>query len=103
MDTASDLQSDDGRKRFFLNQGDTVIGFIEYYAFERIAIVTHTEISQQTEGKGHGSELARQALAYFRNDGRMVVPICGFFAHFLRKHPEHADMVTPESRRIFRI
>lgn len=103
MNAASALHSNDARKRFFLKDSEAVIGFVEYYGFERIAIVTHTEICRAAEGKGQGSELARQALAYFRNEGRKVVPVCGFFAHFLRKHPEHADSVTPESRRIFKI
>jgi predicted GNAT family acetyltransferase len=103
MDAENASPFDAARKRFCLKEGETLTGFIEYYAFGHIAIVTHTEIRQEIEGKGQGSELARRAVAYFRGDGKKIVPICGFFAHFLRKHPEHADIVTPQSRVIFKI
>jgi uncharacterized protein len=89
--------------RFELKDKGVAIGFIEYYPFEHIAIVTHTEVKPALEGKGQGSELARQAVAYFQSEGKQIVPICGFFAHFLRKHPEYVNMVTPASRRIFNI
>jgi uncharacterized protein len=78
-------------------------GFIEYYPFDQVAIVTHTEVDAQLEGKGHGSELVRQALEYFRAEGKQVVPICGFFARYVRMHQSYADIVTPASRYIFDI
>lgn len=90
-------------ERFYSRQQDSVIGFVEYYPFERVVIVTHTEVRAGMEGKGHGSELARQAVGHFQREGKQIVPICGFFAQFLRKHAEYRQMVTPESRRIFDI
>jgi uncharacterized protein len=78
-------------------------GFIEYSLYGRTAIVTHTEIDPQCEGRGYGSELARQAAAFFRNEGWQVVPVCGFFARYLRTHPDDAALATPASRRIFGI
>lgn len=99
----SEEKHDGACRRFQLTEGASLVGFIEYYPFEQVAIVTHTEVLQEMERKGRGSELACRALVHFQNEGRKVVPVCGFFAHFLRKHPEHAEMVTPESRRIFNI
>jgi uncharacterized protein len=99
----NDVPGDDSCQRFYLKNADATIGFIEYYPFGRVVIVTHTEVSPELEGKGHGSELARQAVNYFQSDGKQIVPICGFFAQFLRKHAEYKDVVTPESRRIFNI
>jgi predicted GNAT family acetyltransferase len=77
------------------------IGFIEYSLYGCVAIVTHTEIDPRCEGRGYGSELARQASAFFRSEGWQVVPVCGFFARYLRAHPEDAQLLTPASRRIF--
>jgi uncharacterized protein len=94
---------DDACQRFHLKDNGRINGFIEYYPFKRIVIVTHTEVLPELEGKGLGSELARSAVAFFREQGKQVVPVCGFFAQFLRKHPEYMDVVTPESRRIFNI
>jgi predicted GNAT family acetyltransferase len=90
-------------QRYELIADGRLCGFIEYYPFDRIAIVTHTEVDANLEGKGYGSELARQALEFFRSEGRQVVPICGFFARYVRTHPVRAEQVTPASRRIFNI
>lgn len=78
-------------------------GFIEYSLYGRVAIVTHTEIDPRCEGRGYGAELARQAAAFFRSEGWQVVPVCGFFARYLRTHPEEAALLTPAGRRIFGI
>jgi uncharacterized protein len=78
-------------------------GFVEYYLFNHVVIVTHTEVDPRWEGKGYGSRLARQALDYFRSENKQVVPICGFFAHQIRRYPEYADLVTLECRRIFNL
>jgi predicted GNAT family acetyltransferase len=78
-------------------------GFVEYYAFSHVVIVVHTEIDPRWEGRGLGSALVRQALDYFRAENRSVVPVCGFFAHQLRRHPEYADLVSFQCRRIFNL
>lgn len=97
------VHEDDQCKRFYSQQQGAIVGFVQYYPFERVVIVTHTEVRAELEGKGHGSELARQAIAQFQREGRQIVPICGFFAQFLRKHADYWETVTPESRRIFDI
>lgn len=86
---------------------ETLIGFVEYYHVETdtvaLAVVTHTEVVGQAEGRGHGSRLAASALAHFQQQGCQVVPVCGFFANFLRKHPAHARQASPMARALFSI
>ncbi|HEX8887337.1 MAG TPA: GNAT family N-acetyltransferase [Noviherbaspirillum sp.] len=84
-----------------LQSAGSTIAFVEYYLFGRVAIVTHTEVDPAHEGKGHGSEMARLALAHFHRQQWHVVPVCGFFAEQIRRRPEYLDLVTPHSRRIF--
>jgi predicted GNAT family acetyltransferase len=90
-------------QRYELNVDGRLSGFIEYYPFDHVVIVTHTEVDARLEGKGYGSQLARQALEYFREQGMQVVPICGFFARYVRTHAAYAELVTPASRLIFDI
>lgn len=78
-------------------------GFVDYYRFGDIAIVTHTETSPSLTGKGHGSRLAAAALDWMAQQNLHVVPVCGFMAHFLRTHPEHQGVLTPTVRAIFAI
>jgi predicted GNAT family acetyltransferase len=96
-----DLPGVDTTRLYELMVDGRRIGFIEYSLYGCVAIVTHTEIDPRCEGRGYGSELARQASAFFRSEGWQVVPVCGFFARYLRTHPEDAQLLTPASRRIF--
>ncbi|MET0964441.1 MAG: GNAT family N-acetyltransferase [Noviherbaspirillum sp.] len=89
--------------RFELRIEGCAAGFIEYYLFDSVAIVTHTEIHPGREGKGLGAELVRQALDYLRGRQMRVVPVCGFFAHQMRSYPGYADLLTPQCRRIFNL
>lgn len=99
----SPFQADVFAKRFELTLEGGVAGFVEYYDFGDVAIVTHTEIDPAHEGRGLGSQLARHALDYLRSERKSVVPVCGFLAHQMRRHPDFADLLTPECRRIFKI
>lgn len=101
MDIA--VQQEVSPKCFDLVIRDHKIGFVEYYLFAHVVIVTHTEVDPRHEGKGYGSELARQALDYFRSEKKRVVPVCGFFARQMRRHPGYASLLTPECRRIFNV
>ncbi|MNN73786.1 hypothetical protein D3C81_1899350 [compost metagenome] len=80
-----------------------LIGFIDYYVFEQICMVMHTEVAPAVGGQGYGSRLADKALEFFSASDKRIVPICGFFINYLRKNPQHHTLITAESRRIFSI
>ena len=46
------------------------------------------------EGKGVGSALAKGALDAVRAGGLGVEPRCPFFASYIRRHKEYADLVV---------
>jgi predicted GNAT family acetyltransferase len=98
--TAQDGEQD-AAQRLTLQSAGSTVAFVDYYLFGRVAIVTHTEVDPAHEGRGHGSEMARQALAHFRRQEWHVVPVCGFFAEQIRRRPEYLDLLTPHCRRIF--
>jgi len=96
--------SEDGStRRLTLSVDGQAVAFVEYQQFGKAAIVTHTEVDANRQGRGHGAAMARLALDHFRSQGWHVVPVCGFFAEQIRRHPEYADLLTPECRRIFRL
>lgn len=90
-------------QRFEWRPDGKLHGFVDYYRFGDIAIVTHTETSPSLTGTGHGSRLAAIALTWMAQQGLHVVPVCGFMAHFLRTHPAHHGVLTPAARAIFSI
>jgi predicted GNAT family acetyltransferase len=42
--------------------------------------------------------LIRAGLAYARKRRLKVVPICPFFANYIREHPEEQDLLDPAWR-----
>jgi len=85
------------RERFEIDLGDA-IAFAEYKLGPGTITFTHTEVPPQHEGKGIGSTLIRAALASARERGLKVVPLCPFFAAYMRKHDEVRDLLDAEER-----
>lgn len=91
------------RHRFELHVGEELAAFSEYNVLKTGLLFTHTEVLPAFEGRGLGSEIARQALDGVRRRSQQAIPVCPFIAAFLRKHPAYQDLVSPESRRAYRI
>jgi len=86
--------------RYELLLGDRRIGLLAYHRRgDRIAF-THTEVTPACEGRGFGSRLVAHALEDARRKGLVVAPLCPFTAQYIKRHPEHAELVAPEHRRI---
>ncbi|MEX0875233.1 MAG: GNAT family N-acetyltransferase [Actinomycetota bacterium] len=60
---------------------------------ERLNLI-HTEVPDDLEGRGVGSQLVRAALADARERGLKVVPTCPFVRSFLERHPEEQDVLA---------
>ena len=89
--------------RYELLAGSELAGFAEYNLLSKKILFTHTEILPAYEGHGYSSTLIGQAIADARTIVNEVVPVCTVVAQYLRKHPEDWDLLTPETRRAFRI
>ncbi len=96
-------QNDTITQRYEWIDDSRVIGFVDYYVFDEVCMIMHTEVLPELAGRGLGSLLAGKAMEHVGEMGKTIVPICGFIAHYLRKNPQHHALVTPESRRIFNI
>lgn len=58
----------------------------------------HTEVPQESEGKGIASTLAKSALQYARDQKLRVVPACAYVASYVKKHTEYDDILHPDYR-----
>ena len=70
------------------------LAFANYRLTPSAVIITHTETPPDLRDRGIGSELVQGALQLIRADGLKVIANCGFFADYLDKHPEFADLVA---------
>jgi uncharacterized protein len=59
----------------------------------------HTEVDQALQRRGLGSALVAGALADARERGLRVVPLCPFVDAYVRRHPEHVDLVVEDPAR----
>jgi predicted GNAT family acetyltransferase len=72
---------------------DGRLAYLEYRREPGLLDLVHTEVPVEMKGRGVGGTLAEAALRYARENGLRVVPHCPFAAAYIRRHPEHRDLV----------
>ncbi|MDL5206036.1 GNAT family N-acetyltransferase [Streptomyces sp. ALI-76-A] len=70
-----------------------VAGFAQYIRTAELIAFVHTEVAPEHEGKGVGSALARTSLDEARAAGLRVLATCPFYAVWISRHPEYADLL----------
>ncbi len=81
------------RHRFEIVLGDGSFAFAEYTLPAGKIMFTHTEVPPEHGGEGLGTLLIRHGLAEARKRGLKVIPICPFFAAYIKKHAEEQDLL----------
>jgi len=76
------------------------VGVASYTRNGNVIVLPHTAIEPRFEGRGFGSTLIADVLDRARAAGEQVVPRCPFVAAYIRKHPEYAELVPAEHRRL---
>ena len=80
------------RKRFEL-EVDGHTAFLTYdRGAERLELI-HTNVPDELEGKGVGSRLVKEVLAFARENSLKVIPTCKFVRSYLERHPEQQDVL----------
>lgn len=92
-DHNSTVRHDDNAHRYVLEVDGQDLGFAEYRDDGQRQVFTHTEVDQSLAGQGMGSKLIRESLDDARRRGKRVVPVCGFVADYVKKHPEWNDII----------
>lgn len=58
-------------------------------------MITEVVTPKALEGRGIASRMAAHVVEDARARGLLILPVCPFFAAWLKKHPEHAEVVHP--------
>jgi predicted GNAT family acetyltransferase len=69
------------------------VAFADYKLASGVVTVNYTEVPAALRGRGIGAKLSAAILDYIRAEGLKVVPRCGYFARFIRDHPEYQDLL----------
>lgn len=99
MSDASEIEviNNEAAGRFEVRLGDDV-AFTEYRLLASGILFPHTEVPPAFEGKGVGAALVKAGMAFARERGQLVLPVCPFVAGYIRRHPEYHDLVHPDYR-----
>ena len=87
------------KHRFEADLGDGSLAIAEYNLLHGKIVFTHTKVPAAHEGQGIGSALISFALASARERGLQVIPICPFFAAYIKKHAKEEDLLDPACRK----
>ena len=98
MTDALEIRDNPEKHRFEIDLGDGSVAIAEYRLHPDHITLTHTAVPPEHGGQGLGTKLIRFALASARERGLKVVPVCPFFAAYIRKHPEEQDPVAEAYR-----
>ncbi|HEY8572145.1 GNAT family N-acetyltransferase [Phenylobacterium sp.] len=96
-ETLNVVMNEEARRFEIELEGD--VAFAEYRLVDHGIILPHTVVPDAFEGRGVGSQLAKAALGYAREQGLKVIPTCPFIAAYIAKHPEWHDIVHDTYRR----
>ncbi len=83
------------RSRFELAIGD-LVAFAEYSRRPGVLTITHVETPPPLRGGGVAGRLMEGVLAFARDEGLKVTPLCSYAQVYIRRHPEYADLVGPD-------
>ena len=91
--TSWDVKDEADKRRFEIDLGGGSFAIAEYTLPKGMIMFTHTEVPSEHGGKGIGTALIRAGLASARERGLKVIPICPFFAAYMKEHDEEHDLL----------
>ncbi len=80
-------------QRYVLTVEGRPVGRLDYDVSEDVFVAAHVVVDPSHGGQGLGGTLVRHVLDEVRSSGRRLRPSCPFVAHFVRQHPEYADLL----------
>jgi len=75
--------------------GQTV--FATYRRQPGYLVIDHVEAPPVLRGTGAAGALMSALAAKARADGDQLVPLCGYAATWLKRHPEYHDLISAKS------
>ena len=90
------IRDDPAESAYVIEVDGVRAGKAEYRQMSGRRVFTHTEVDDEFSGRGLANEVARFALDDMRDQGVAVVPLCPFFAAYIKRHPEYDSIVDHE-------
>ena len=92
------ITDDVDSQRYVVRVDGRRAGLLQYRLRPELIELAHTEIYEEFEGRGLGSQLISFALNDARERKLAVLPFCPFVNDYIQRHRQYAELV-PASRR----
>jgi predicted GNAT family acetyltransferase len=70
------------------------VAFADYRRAPGRLIIPHVEAAPALRGSGAAGRLMEGVVAHARAEGARITPLCSYAAAWLKRRPEHADLVS---------
>jgi uncharacterized protein len=87
------VRDDPARRRFEL-EAEGRLAYADYRVGEGVMEIPHVFADPALRGRGVAGRLMEGVLAAARARGLRVRPTCPYAAAYMRRHPEHADLLA---------
>lgn len=79
--------NEQGRGAFLILDGEEQLGEMALAIFDKEMVVYHTEVSPKAEGQGLAKLMLNAMVAYARENGLKVKPLCPYVHAQFKRHP----------------
>jgi hypothetical protein len=77
---------------FFMKKDDKTFAELTYTLENEVMTIDHTEVHPDQEGKGLGTQLTREIVAFAKANNRKIHPLCPFAEVLFDRHEEWSDL-----------
>lgn len=88
-----DVKDNEQRKRFETER-DGKTAFIDYVIHGETYELTHTEVPEEIQDQGVGTQLVKRVLEIIKEKRQPVKPTCPFIADFIEDNAEYQSLVA---------
>lgn len=89
----SEVVDNRARHRFELSENGA-LAYADYELKDGVMVVPHVVADPALRGTGAAGRLMEGVLAAIRARGMKIDPVCPYAEAYLRRHPEHADLLA---------
>ena len=89
-----EVRDNPAKRRYEVHADGKLAGFVAYRERPGATELVHTEVSDEFEGQGVGSELVQRTLDDIRARGLQLIPTCPFVKAYIERHAEYQDLVA---------
>lgn len=73
---------------FLIRLAPGIYSFLQYEIKEKKFYINKTYTPPEYRGRGLATKLLQHAIAWAKENGLKIVPICSFAVEYFRRHPE---------------